>query len=304
MSKFWNYFNEIKKANQLEIGQGNTPLTVQSIDGLDVGIKNEYSNPNKSFKDRGLTYQMSRHLQEGKGRFALSSSGNAAISAAFLAKKYSLELELFLSKTINKEKLDRIKTISHSSKSIQINISAKPRSDLMKYVNANLEVTNLRGSTDPYAVTGYKTIAFEIVEQFPKVDAIFLPCSSGTSALGIAEGFSEINRNVAIHICQTTKTNPIARNFDANYLASKSSLSDAITDKVAHRKKTIINIIQQTKGFGWVISDEELLNAKSFADVWDFELLTYNSLLSLAGLLKSRESNNIYTYPVLLFSGL
>ncbi len=304
MSKFWDYFNDIKLANQLEIGQGNTPLTVQSIFGIDVGIKNEYENPNKSFKDRGLAYQMSKHVQEGKSRFALSSSGNAAISAASFAKKYSLQLDIFLSKTINPNKLAEITTISNSTTGININISDKPRSNLIKFVNSNSNVTNLRGSTDPHAISGYKSIAYEIVEKFPNVDAIFIPCSSGTSTLGIAEGFSELNKLVSIHICQTTKINPIARTFDSNYSSSESSLGDAITDKVAHRKRSVVELIQQTQGSGWTISDEELMNAQILADAWDFECLTYNSLLSLAGLLKSKETKNIYTYPVLLFSGL
>lgn len=304
MSKFWDYFDDIKIPNQLEIGQGNTPLTLQDVDGVEVGIKNEYSNPNQSFKDRGLAYQISKHVQEGKTRYALSSSGNAAISAASLAKKYSLELELFLSRTIIPKKLEEITNISNLSKNIHVNISDKPRSDLIKYVNSNPEVTNLRGSTDPYATSGYKTIAYEIVEQLPQIDAIFIPCSSGTSTLGIAEGFKEMNKNVAIHICQTSKIHPIAKMFDINYSATESSLGDAITDKVAHRKKSIVDIVKQTQGFGWVISDEELLLAKRMADEWDFKFLTYNSLLSLAGLLKSKRTNYIYNYPVLLFSGL
>ena len=304
MSKFWEYFNDIKSPFQLEIGQGNTPLTFQNISGVTVAIKNEYANPNQSFKDRGLAYQISKHYQEEKTKFALSSSGNAAISSAYIAKKYSLDLELFLAKSIDQKKFEKIMSISNSSNSINVNTSNRPRSDLMKFVNSNSSVTNLRGSTDPYAISGYKTIAYEIVEQFPEVDAIFIPCSSGTSTLGIAEGFSELKKSVAIHICQTTKTNPIAKTFDRNYITTENSFADAITDKVAHRKKSICAIIEQTGGSGWVISDQDLMHAKEVSEAWNFELLTFNSLLSLAGLLKSRERNNIFNYPVLLFSGL
>lgn len=302
MSKFWSYFPEIDSRYRVNIEQGDTPLI--KSEELKIVYKDEYHNKNHSFKDRGLSYQISRHLQEGKKNFALSTSGNAGITASYIASEYKINLDLFISSSIHKEKLQLLKEFSGNNNNIEIHISRKPRSDLFKFLRNNEDIVDLRGSTDPYAIEGYKTIAYEVLNQYPEVDAIFIPCSSGTSTIGIYEGFKQSGKNVSINICQTEKINPIARLYDTNFSFSETSLADAITDKLAIRRKSINDAISSTRGNAWVISDKSLLEAKSYVKGLNLNYLTYNSLLSLAGLLKSREKGDNYFYPVLLFSGL
>jgi hypothetical protein len=64
-----------------------------------------------------------------------------------------------------------------------------------------------------------------------------------------------------MHLCQTVKIHPIASEFDKNYTGSKSSLADAITDRVMHRKDRLLDLLKEIQGSAWVISDEELKNA-------------------------------------------
>lgn len=304
MSKFWSHFTNISEDYQIEFGQGNTPLI--DITNKDSGlfIKDETQNPNGSFKDRGLAYQLSYHLQQGKKSFALSSSGNAAITASYLAKYLGIGLHLFISNSIDKEKFQILDEFAKGQSNIKLYQGERPRSALIKFLNSNKDVTNLRGSTDVNASLGYKSIAFELAEQIPAISTIFIPTSSGTSAVGIHQGFTEINKNVQIHICQTTKVNSITKYFDSNFTISKVSLSDAITDKVAHRKEEVVQLIKKTNGFGWTISDTELLFAKAQLSMKELpKQYSYNSLLSYAGFLKAKSLGYNFTNPVLLFSG-
>lgn len=302
MRSYWDYFDDIEKKFKTLNLEVNTPIVAITIDGKNVFIKDENKNLNKSFKDRGLSYQMVRNIQQGETKFALSSSGNSAISAGFVSQHYDAELQLFLSNKINQTKLDRLKEFTDSK--IRINLSDKPRSELIKFLNNNPDYVNLRGSTDVYASSGFKTISHELVNQVPDIDAIFIPCSSGTSTVGIYEGFKELNRNVSIHICQTEKIHPISKYFDLDFVRNETSIADAISDRVAHRKSIVIEIIKQTSGFGWIISDSRLLKESEKL----FNLLkvdhSYNSILAYSGWRKALEKGYNYKNPVLLFSGL
>ncbi|MCA9383241.1 pyridoxal-phosphate dependent enzyme, partial [Candidatus Dojkabacteria bacterium] len=244
-------------------------------------------------------YQLSHHYNNGVKSFVISSSGNAAVSAAAYAALVDIELDIFVAEKVNPVKLQLIE--KHTNNNIRVRQSKKPKSDAIKFASEN-NAFNLRGSLDHNAVIGFKTIAYELAEQAPDTDAIFIPCSSGTSSVGIAEGFHESDMNVRINVCQTTKIHPIAKEYDSDYQMSVSSMADAISDRVAHRKQQVTELIESTGGFGWVISDDELLKARKLLPLVDFEI-SNNSLLSLAGLIKSLEAGNSYNAPTLLISG-
>lgn len=302
MLSYWKHFNEIEnKFKTLEL-RVNTPVKQFKCKENNFFIKDENLNLNGSFKDRGVSYQIARHIQRGLNYFALSSSGNSALSACYVSKNFNAELQLFLSNKISSLKLDRIKEFSSSK--IKIILTEKPRSELIKFLNTNPEYSNLRGSTDGYAYQGFKTISYELIDQVPNIDAIFIPCSSGTSSWGIYQGFNELNANIPIHICQTEKINSIAKYFDADYLTQSTSLADAITDRIAHRKSTIIEMIKATQGSGWVISDHQLETDKATLTALTSEDYSFNSLLAFSGWRKALEKGYNYKNPVLIFSGL
>ncbi len=304
MDKFWHNFPEISKEFRIDIGQGSTKTLSRVVGGYEILIKDETKNQNGSFKDRGLSYQIARHLMEGHRKFAISSSGNAGVSASHIASKYNLELVIFVSENISKSKIDLINKYSQGKKTISVVKGLRPRSELVKFLRENTEFVSLRGSTDTYAPAGYETIAYELSEQSPEIDAIFIPTSSGTSAYGIYTGFQKLRKNVQIHICQTEKVNAIAKQFDTNFQIQNTSLSDAITDKVAHRKSKLIEIIKSSRGFGWVLSDVELLTSKKLLSEAGVGEYSFNSILAFSGFQKAVRSGYNFTNPVMLFSGL
>jgi threonine synthase len=283
---------------QLTLGEGNTPLNILQVDGVELAVKDENVNPNGSFKDRSLAFQISYHASQGITDFVISSSGNAAISAAaYLNIVEKANLKIFVSDHINPAKLAKLNALT-SEKNVMVQ-SNSPKSDAIKAAAEN-SAFNLRGSRDDKAKVGYKTIAYEIAKDYPQVDAIFIPCSSGTSTIGIYEGFKEKDLFPQIHIVQTSKINTIAKELDNNFIASESSLADAITDRVAHRKQEVLSAIKQTKGNGWVATDVELEEAKEKIN----SEYSYNSLLAFAGYFKAVKAGNQFKAPLILASGL
>ena len=284
------------------LGEGSTPLLDLDFQAYNLKIKNEYANPNGSFKDRSLAYQISYHVSKGVKKFTLSSSGNAAISAAAYCTKAQVELDLFISSKIMPQKLEKIE--NYLNKKIRLHQSLRPKSDAIKFSKYSGS-KDIRGSLDDSAIFGYQTIAYELVEQYPDIDAIFIPCSSGTSALGIAKGFAEKKKVVRIFLCQTAKVNPIAKVYDQNFNFSDFSLADAIVDRIASRKKQLVDIINLVKGGAFVIDDQLLKQTKEVLKNTIVKDFTYNSLLGFAAVLKSKKfaQNLDIAHPVILASG-
>jgi threonine synthase len=302
MNGIWSYKNlqNIDASFQLTLNEGSTPIRKINIEGLNVVIKDENSNPNGSFKDRSLAYQIAFHMEKGTRSFVISSSGNAGVSAAAYAGLAGVKLDIFVSDNINTTKLAKLELLK--SDKIVIHVGPKPKSDAIKFASTTAAY-NLRGSADDAAIVGFKTIAYELIEQYPDIDSIFLPCSSGTSAMGIYQGFIENGKKVKIYICQTSKIHSIASRFDRSFVKTDKSFADAITDRVSIRKMEVINAVKESEGSGFVINDALLYQAKEITENAGL-FYSYNSLLGLAGLLKARAKGIKLIKPVILASGL
>jgi len=301
MKGIWKYneFHDIPTGSRFTLDEGDTPVFSITIDGIKVIVKDENQNPNGSFKDRCAAYQISKHTSDGNLNFVISSSGNAALSSASFCKLAKAKLDIFVSRNLAKNKLNAIK--KHVSDDIVLHTSDRPKSNAIQYAKKHNKL-NLRASTDETAPIGYKSISYELSNQYPKIKSIFIPCSSGTSALGINAGFIERNLEVSIYICQTQRVHPISRNFVKDVHKASTSLADAIVDKVAHRKKSVIDMIQRSGGTGLIITDDELLKAQAFLQSSGKDA-TYNSLLSLAGIMQARDRGLNIEGSVALFSG-
>lgn len=300
--------------------------------GLDkIYLKLENTNPTGSHKDRGLAFQISYHLSQNQTNFVISSSGNSAISAInliSLANKQftnTIKLTIFISPIIIESKLVRlvialrnqvsfenlqqniINSIPTEIENITILPSKRPVSDAFKFSKTNNYVL-LRGSTDEVASEGYKTIAFELIDSEIEISDIFLPCSSGTTFIGIYEGFKQckelglITDIPKLHIVQSTAINTIAKEFDKDFINTIKSISSAIVDKVAHRKSEVINAINETEGFGWIINDQEILNAQNLLQEINIKC-SEEGAMTIAALIKALSKGLKITNPVCIITG-
>lgn len=307
MKTFWSYkkFANIPKSHRLTLGEGCTPLGFINYNGLIVAVKDENMNPNGSFKDRSIAYQLSFYTTQKIFNFVISSSGNAAISACAYAKLDDrIKLEVFVSKSIASRKLDKLKKFTNHA-NINLHMVDKPKSDAVKFAR-DFGFHNLSGSRDDIAMVGYNSIVYELMDQYPKMDAIFIPASSGTGASGLLDVINELNLSVKVYLCQTEKIHSIAKFFDKSFEVKKTSLADAIVDRVALRKRKLIEQLQSNKGGAFVISDEMLKNAKDLMINAGYDL-TFNSTLGFAGLMKYLQlkgKENKINFPVVIATGL
>ncbi len=192
---------------ELSLGEGDTPL--QPLDalaaelGLDsLHLKREDRNPGGSHKDRGLLYQVA--AQPGAGStLVISSSGNAATSGAAACRAAGHRLVAFVSPATNPSKLARIEAAGG------LLLSCPKPINFAKYAARVFGLRNLRGTADPLASVGYRSLAGELAEARP--DAVLTFSSSGVSLTGMADGFDRLEAGPALWAVQSGLCLGIAR---------------------------------------------------------------------------------------------
>lgn len=236
-------------------------------------IKHESCNPTGSHKDRSLWSMMAHYIDEGREDFVISSSGNAAISAAYFVAQLEkpVALYIYISENIDPKKRVRLERAVGDSVSISIEEHERPKQKAFQHAKETGAVF-LRASQDDAALVGYAGLADEILRQaqIDKISAVFVPTSSGTTAQGLYNGFVNPPLSLppkkgempAIHVVQTERVHPIAGEFDTDFGAAKESLDSCVVDPIAHRKEEVVASVKNSGGSGWVVSDSLLEEAR------------------------------------------
>jgi len=303
--------------------QQSYPKLAQTLGIPEIILKREDLHPYGSHKGRSIPYMMEEYIKKGYSNFVISSSGNAALAALKFVQDCNktntkITLKIFIGKNIAKNKLSSIQSeILNLKSEILVEQVDNPKQSAFLEAKNNNKVINLRQSTDDLALEGYKTLADEL-EEIDNLEAIFIPTSSGTTAQALG------NLGAQIHVVQTTACHPIAEFFSPYQVrehlsrfhigseierGSKphpnpplqgegKSIAGAIVDKIAHRKEKIIEIIKNSHGSGWIVTDEEIQNAiKLVKETINIDI-SPNSALSIAGLQKATQNGWTWSGPV------
>ncbi|MEK5038373.1 pyridoxal-phosphate dependent enzyme [Sporosarcina sp. FSL K6-3457] len=190
------------------IGEGNTPMIqvknlCEELGLKNLWIKNEGQNPTGSHKDRMSPLIIARAKSIGMESVAVASSGNAGASIAAYAAAGDVECIVLTTESMNpiwKQAIEK------TGATIVYTKEAMKRWELMK---GNVEngiwypATNFINppvGSNPFGVQGYKTIAYEIIEDSEEIpNIIIVPCSRGDLLWGIWEGFKEVFDAGMIH---------------------------------------------------------------------------------------------------------
>lgn len=245
-----------------------------------IYFKREDQNITGSAKDRAISLQVETLIKQNYKEAVISSTGNAAISAQYFCNKYNIPLKIFVSPKTNPKKLKLIKNYT---------ISLKPISDAFKYAKSN-NAYLLRQSTDPTSIFGYGNLGKEILEQLPQTTSIFVPCGSGTTALGIA------SESKNVFIVQPASHCPLASIYDKNFTPETGTITDALGAKLLPLKRHIIKEIK----YGVVVQNQDVINAQKFL-IENNIITSPEGALALAGYYKMKEFSG--NYPVILLTG-
>ena len=269
----------------------------------EVYLKREDQHKYGSHKGRSLPLMIKKYFkEENQTEFVISSSGNAALAAVEAVQAHNrnndskLRLTVFVGQNINPQKMKKLITIIEDPL-IKLEQTENPKQSAFQ-MDKDSKAKNLRQSTDDAALEGYFELAEEL-DKIPNLSAIFIPTSSGTTAQALGEAFVKLSQKPQIHIVQTTSCHPIAsviakneeRETKQSISNTDTSIADAIVDRIAHRKEKVVEVIKNSCGSGWIVTDEEIKNAiKLVKDACNLAI-SPNSALSVAGLAKAVQND-------------
>ena len=250
-------------------------------------FKREDLHPYGSHKGRSIPVMIDYYYKTGDRSFVITGSGNAALAAALHVKKINAEsetctLDIYVGTHITPHKLEKIKKLADTN--IRVLIKERP---LQALTEASKEgVRSLRQSTDDIALVGYDSLAEELAE-LTGISAVFVGTSSGTTAEALAHYFLKHKLPIQVHIVQTSSCHVMSDAFESYDGPEETSIADAIVDKVAQRKISLIPLIKKTGGRGWTATNEIIEGAQTIVwDHTDMEIST-NSALSVAGAMQA-----------------
>ncbi len=189
----------------ISLGEGDTPLlraagpTLGSLPTASVGLKAEHYNPTGSFKDRIATVAASLIRQRGLVGAVGTSSGNGGAAMAAYGARAGFPVVLFTVSGIVDGKLRQI--LAHGATAHVVD-TLGTRGDSTSQVAPTIAALAAEhgwlpfltgGRYLPDAMRGAETIAFELAEQRPDADVVYVPIGGGGLLASIYRGYRRMD---------------------------------------------------------------------------------------------------------------
>lgn len=166
--------------------------------GAELYLKTENLQVTGSFKVRGAYYKMSRLSEEERRHGVVAcSAGNHAQGVALAAQKNGIQSVICLPDSAPISKIEATKSYG-----AQICLVDGVYDDAY---NKALQLRDEKGYTfihpfnDPDVIAGQGTIALELAEQVPDMDAVIVPIGGGGLISGIAYTIKSLNPDVKVY---------------------------------------------------------------------------------------------------------
>lgn len=266
-------------AEPVSLEEGNTPLLRLDKLGQAAGLSNlflkdESRNPTWSYKDRLAAVAVTRARVDGAGTVVVGTTGNHGAAAAAYAAAAGLRcVALTLSSVPQTMK---VLMQVYGAEVVAVPEPADRWTVMREAVDRKGWVP-LSGLTDPpvgsnpYGIEGYKTIAYEIVEQLSGTpDFVVVPVAYADGLIGIHRGFQELLAlGIASKLPTLVAAEPLgpysatlqSRSDHPVEVAARPSVAFSIASRVATAQG--VRALRESQGMAVVVSDDaEILNAQ------------------------------------------
>lgn len=159
-----------------------------------------------SFKIRGVASVIDAYpaecLQYG---LAAASAGNMGQVIAFAAQQLKIPCQIFVPETTPDIKKEKIKQFGAQ-------VIEKPFEQIWDIIEGNIPATDKLFIHPVFCqelLNGYESIAKEIIEDLPDLDAIVIPIGVGGLSIAIARVIYAYNPNIAIYTCEPETAAPL-----------------------------------------------------------------------------------------------
>jgi threonine dehydratase len=191
-----------------------TPLVRCNADAPgNLYLKLENLQPIGSFKIRGAANVMARTPRERLARGVLTASaGNMAQGVAFCAQRIGIRATIIAPDTAPATKIRAVERMG--GRVIQVPFAEWWRTfETRSY--PGIDATFIHAFDDPDVMAGNGTIALELLEDLPDLDAVVIPWGGGGLSCGIAAVLRELAPRVRIYAAEIETAAPLAASLAA-----------------------------------------------------------------------------------------
>jgi threonine dehydratase len=231
-----------------------------------VFLKLESEGPTGSFKVRGAYHAIRTHKMPFGGELpgvVTASTGNHGAAVAYAASLLRVSARIYLPENPNPAKRARIAEFGPEIVEAGAFLE-ETREHAAKFAQES-GWYNLVDGVDPDMLPGTATIACEILDKLPQVDAIFIPVGDSTLIRGLAFAAKQLRPEVKIVGVQAERAPAYALSFAKGHAISTDS-SDTVADGLAVRDALEENV-RQMQGLVdefVLVSEEEMLAAMRY----------------------------------------
>lgn len=234
----------VKEKHIVSLCEGRTPLlecrrlTKKLNLKARLFLKFEGLNPTGSFKDRGMTYAVSKACEAGSRTVICASTGNTSASAAAYAARAGLKCLVLIPKgQIAYGKLSQ--AMQHGARVIQIRGSFDQALAAVVEIAKKFPVTVVN-SINPHRLPGQMTAAFEVVDELGDApDFHFLPVGNAANITAYWSGYKRYHQE------QKSKTLPQMMGFQA------AGAAPIVLGRVVKNPKTVATAIRIGNPASW-----------------------------------------------------
>ena len=270
----WRYrdsFGLPAEVEPISLGEGNSPLVVDDVNGKQVAFKLDYLNPTGSYKDRGSTVLISYLAWQGVKSAVEDSSGNAGASFAAYTSRAGMQGKVFVPAYASGPKRAQIE--AYGAELVPV---PGPRSKAAEAVEREAENGAVYASHvyQPHVLAGYATAAYEMVEQLGDAPgSVIAPVGKGSFLLGMARAFEALHNadqisrlpqlvGVQSKACAplwTLATNGV-NTLDG--IEEGETVAEGIRIRHPIRAVAVLKAVQSSNGFMAAVDEQDILPAR------------------------------------------
>ena len=191
-----------------------TPIVLCNVDGPPrLYLKLENLQPIGSFKIRGAANVIAHTPQEQLSRGLLTASaGNMAQGVAFCAQRLGVPATVIAPDTAPAAKTRAVERMG--GRVIKVPF-AKWWQTFETRSYPGIDATFVHAFDDPHVMAGNATIALELLEDLPDLEAVVIPWGGGGLSCGIASVLRVLAPQVRIYAAEVETAAPLAASFAA-----------------------------------------------------------------------------------------
>lgn len=199
--------------------------------GVELYLKTENLQITGSFKVRGAYYKMSTLTNEEKARGVVAcSAGNHAQGVAIAAQKNGIKSVICLPDGAPISKVEA--TRSYGAEICLVEGVYDDAYNKALELRDNEGYTFIHPFDDPDVIAGQGTIALELAEQLPDLDAVIVPIGGGGLISGVAYTIKALNPNVKVYGVQASGAPSMLNSINDSHIERLDSVF-TIADGIA-----------------------------------------------------------------------